>query len=184
MASDCQACVAGIGSIPQPALQSNRNDPLGACWDCSSFACAHHGQRDGTKAQFWCVECDRQLLVASASGTGQSGATQAARQSIHAGEMMFDYLRFESMEDVGRRRPAYRQQLIPEVERWRLDTNDIRRVDPDLADAIESLSPRMDAYRFLVLAGLIGLRLEIREDRMPEYLWHIQKSLREVGGGR
>lgn len=184
MASDCQACIAGIGSIPQPALPGNRNIAIGACWNCSSFACAHHGQRDPSKAQFWCVECDRHLLVASALGAGQSDAAQAARPSAQTSRMSFDDLRFESMEDVQRRRPAYRERLIPEVEQWTLDKSDLRRADPGLADAIESLSPRADAYRFLVLAGLIGLRLEIPEDRMPEYLWHIQKSLREVRYGR
>jgi hypothetical protein len=124
------------------------------------------------------------LLVASALSSGNSGASQAARSSIHADEAEFEQLRFHSVEDVRRRRPRYEASLLPESANWRLSLGALYERDPGLAADVESLSPDSDRYRFLVLAGLLGRYLGIPEALMPDYQWQIQKSLREAGYGR
>lgn len=168
MAARCQACEIGVKTLPNGTGVKGR--PFGACSNCDSFTCGHHGHRDGNVPEFMCVECDPSLLAASAAvATGTAigvtppdqGGTrvQAMLAGYRAHTLPFEVWVVRSPDDFLRRRPGYGEGLRREVESRRRDYDFNAWVDV----------PR-EAQELLVMARAITQMLEIPEHHVPRFL--------------
>jgi hypothetical protein len=114
--SSCYSCetkvkhlASGIGTI---------SNPIGCCHICHVLACGYHAHRDASVPEFICVECDPNLLAASAgmmAPVDSSIAQELASYYLFSGppfrETTKDNL-FRSVNDFIERRPRYGDEFL------------------------------------------------------------------------
>lgn len=109
MSSQCYWCIAGKPAYG--SLLGTMGDPFACCYKCNIFCCGHHGQRDHGAQKFFCFDCDKTILIASAvklaklePGTINQIASRSER--FHPADVLLDFL-FRSIEEFLRRKPGY-----------------------------------------------------------------------------
>ena len=202
MAAQCQACVVGVPLIK--TLVGSATDPMGACIDCGSLTCGHHGYR-AAKGKFRCIQCDVALQAGSAgwnawlgaggdhSDKGTAGTPTARPEDLEA------QLRallpggvtevVDSFDSWAAQHPIYRQliELILEALDSMLNRlNEVRAGaevlwvdtnDPEFADEFAAFWARMDARgkRLLAAALVMALVMNLPRWSLPVVLQRIAK---------
>ncbi len=166
--ANCHGCVTNIGTLQQPV--GNRQEPFGACRNCSAFACGHHGHRDPHVPEFICVECDPKLLAASAAAIASQAAAAPVIQALRAGYHLSmappERWAIASLDDFQRRRPGYGIEVVNRARelRWNVAW-------------VENLVIPRPGQELLMLAGLIARRLRLPEGDLPRPLQGIWRSV-------
>ena len=108
MAASCYLCangvckaIGGVGNV----------DPLGACQNCSIFACSGHAHFDSGYPRWICVSCDTTLLTGA--GIAISGAAMKdLALTLHFPETMIEQgSRYRSVNEFLQLRPSYGQLM-------------------------------------------------------------------------
>ena len=107
MTADCWGCLTSQSAIPPQWFAAKCNDPLGACIDCSVFACGQHGERNNVRGKFQCYLCaPKQAVKGSATPAVTAlvtGATDGVANLVTAYAV-------ETFEEF--------QRLFPELLEW------------------------------------------------------------------
>ena len=162
MASECYWCIAG-----KPAYGNQlgtMGDPFACCHRCQVFTCGHHGQRDDGIQKFYCFDCDKRILIASAMVMGEEKADEI--KSISSG---FDalygnvhwYELFDSLEDFKNRRRGY-YFFFEQIAESYIDYNNWS--DSSLKIFCKNLP--YDAQKLLVAAAILIADTDSQEDLM------------------
>ena len=178
----CQACVVNVGKLRVGTGEVG--EPFGACNNCSSFACGYHGTRDGNVPQFICIECDPNLLCASAAAT-VSGVASGGLPVVPENPLLLEMLRgyrlswlpreywaVRSVREFSEQRPGYDRNIFEQAS---ARSRDIRSLEGDLDIVWRSLPN--DAREMLALAALITLWMEIPEKHLGPLMLMLRKSL-------
>jgi hypothetical protein len=180
----CQACVVNITKLRVGVGQLG--EPFGACNNCSSFACGYHGTRDFNIPQLICVECDPNLLCASAAAAA-TGPTRGGLGPVVPENPLFlemlrgyrlswlprEYWAVRSAAEFGERRPGYDPKVFEDA---RLRSRDGGQVEGDLGTIWSNLP--IEAKEMLILAAIITRRMEIPEERLGPLMAMLRSSLR------
>jgi len=162
----CQACAAKISALPKPS--GNINEPLGTCQNCHSLTCGHHGHRDPNVPEFMCVECDPNLLAASAVlKTTADDFTRSVLAGYHLASLPSDIWRVKDLADFLRRRPGYGEEFFVGISR--VD----RYLSPTRLAGLFQDVPATNV-ELLGAAVLILRRLELPLERLPRHLVQIR----------
>src|SRR5207245_5794740 len=132
MPSECESCASKIRVLSNPI--GTLNNPLGVCANCHSLICGWHGHKDRNEPEFICIECDPNLLVASAAvGShlpGQRPPPSGPGYGYHLYDSPPERWAVKSLDDFFRRRPGYdRASIMQSVKEFRIDKEAIRRMD-------------------------------------------------------
>jgi hypothetical protein len=83
-------------------------DPFACCHRCQVFTCGHHGQRDNGIQKFFCFDCDKTILIASAINIANLSNQDTATVTKTAGVKYFEVQDlFTSFDDFKKRRVGY-----------------------------------------------------------------------------
>jgi hypothetical protein len=177
----CQACVVNINQLQNGA--GTLGEPFGACNVCSSFVCGFHGTRDHNVPQMICVECDPNLLCASAaSTTGATLAQDNLPQNPVLLQMLSGYPRswmppeawaFKSVSEFMERRPGYDRSILEEAIRRR---REVRPMEGGLREIWEPML-KEEGREMLVLAVVLTKRLDIPSNRLRPIMQTLRDSI-------
>lgn len=159
----CEACAAGIGTMPNPI--GDHGEGIGTCMNCHSHACGDHGHRDANVPEFICVECDPSLLVASAAVLGRDqglptpASLDAAARTYHRYPESGPWV-VRSVEEWQTRHGGYGRGLAQSVSAsdW---------PGPDIVRNGTLYGPQID---LVMAADYIRRSLEIPSDRLAPAL--------------
>ena len=128
----CHACLTGVKTLVLGV--GSAGEPLGCCRRCHALACGYHAHRDAGIPEYICVECDPNLLAASA-GAGAPPDNPLRDELVsyyfppEYGSFLQSSRPFRSLEDFLERRPGYGGQWVGKVRNLVLDpwkANDTR----------------------------------------------------------
>jgi hypothetical protein len=172
----CEACVVNIGTLQNPV--GTLGDPFGACNNCSSFCCGHHGTRDKNVPEMICVECDDDVVLASAAaqtvGVGSAPPDEPTlNQMLHGSRRFWQppaYWAFSSVNDFIQRRPGYGSNIVEEAIQTasRLGSLEELGIHRPLSK---------DSKEMIVLAVLITVFLNIPDERLGPLMLRFRQLL-------
>jgi hypothetical protein len=124
--SDCVACNAKHGVLA--AAVGTKGNPSGCCVNCHAFSCEHHGIRDSSVPEYRCVQCDKNLLCASAVVQAQTTNSQGITAELADVAAGYTRYRTEQLAPSSRwvvrtvdqfieRRPAYGEEFLSQFYR-------------------------------------------------------------------
>lgn len=160
MASECYWCIAG-----KPAYGNQlgtMGSPFACCYRCQVFTCGHHGQRDNGAQKFFCFDCDKTILIASAIAlSNQSPETleQIAGVTGNILTTVFFDERFKSIGDFKNRREGY-LYFWDQIEEGYIDYSEWSN---ESLKAVFQNFP-FDAQKMLVAAAILIADTESQEE--------------------
>lgn len=160
MASECYWCIAR-----KPAYGDQLGTmglPFACCHRCQVFVCGHHGQRDHGAQKFFCFDCDKTILVASAIAIANQPRVIVEQIAGLAGNIiisvLFDEL-FYSLNDFKARREGY-SHFFDQIEEGYIDYDEW---DNEFLKEIFRNFP-YDAQKLLVAAAILIADTDTQED--------------------
>lgn len=172
---NCYPCTAKVKLLASGI--GTKGDPIGCCRVCHVLACGHHAHRDASVPEYICVECDPNLLAASAGAMAPPDNPIADELASYylfgpAGRINERWHLFRSLDDFWVRRPRYGEQLIGKIQNLHLSSAPWEVQDARAKAALELPS---ESQALLVAAIVIS---EIyRLDSSPKLLKEIEHLL-------
>jgi hypothetical protein len=151
MASECYWCVSGKAAYGNQL--GTMGFPFACCHRCQVFTCGHHGQRDNGIQKFYCFDCDKTILIASAIAIANLQPLTIDQLAAQFGNIFASVSsdeRFKSLEDFKRRREGY-LHFLDQIEEGYIDYDNW--ADGLLKNLFRNFP--YDAQKLLVAAAII-----------------------------